>query len=168
MFQNYLQALSKEHTAVDSTLILAKDILIQHANQKHEKDPTCTSSSFSRLSEESAQNQEGLEQVALSVEFQDSMTQLHLKDKEVANIAETQDKGSATRMIDDGVDDINGCRKDGCEDHKFKEEAEQVKSAVEKYKLEQVQLKEQLLQELNQRKVIYTCSMDEFIVVSCC
>ena len=155
MFQSYLQALSKEHTVVDSTLIQAKDALIQHANQKQEKQLTLTD--FNNT-EESRPNQE---QVALSIgSLQDSMIQLHAK----GVTTESQDKSLATKTADDGVDGISGCREDnGCrkfkKDHMFGEEAEEMKSAVEKYKQEQVQLEEQLLQELNQREVI----MSEFI-----
>ncbi len=160
VFQNYLQALSKEHTVVDSTLIQAKDALIQHANQKQEEQST--PSSFNN-SEENRPNQKDLEQVALSIDvtgsLQDSMIQLHAKD-----ITESQDKSLMMKTADDGVDGISWCREDnGCRQFKkdqnlmFREEAEEMKSAVEKYKIEQVQLEEQLLQELNQREVI----MDE-------
>ena len=150
VFQNYLQALNKEHTVVDSTLIQAKDALIQHANQKQEEQLTLTD--FNNT-EESRPNQE---QVALSIgSLQDSMIQLHAK----GDTTESQDKSLVTKTADDGVDGIGGCREDnGCrkfkKDHMFGEEAEEMKSAVEKYKQEQVQLEEQLLQELNQREVI--------------
>jgi hypothetical protein len=147
VFQNYLQALGKEHTVVDSTLIQAKDALIQHANQKQEEQST--PSSFNS-SEENKPNQKGLEQVALSVDvtgsLQDSMIQLHAED-----ITESQDKNLVMKTAD-GIREDNGCRQFQ-KDHMFGEEAEEMKSAVEKCKVEQVQLEEQLLQELNQREV---------------
>lgn len=149
VFQNYLQALSKEHTVVDSTLIQAKDALI---HQKQEKQPTPTDFNDTK---ESRPNQE---YVALSFgSLQDSMIQLHAK----GNTTESQDKSLVMKTTDDGADGIreeNGYRKFK-KDHMFGEEAEEMKSAVEKYKQEQVQLEEQLLQELNQREVI----MGEFI-----
>ena len=134
---------------VDSTLIQAKDALI---HQRQEKQPTPTD--FNNT-EESRPNQE---HVALSFgSLRDSTIQLHAK----GNTTESQDKSLVMKTTDDGVDGIreeNGYRKFK-KDHMFGEEAEEMKSAVEKYKQEQVQLEEQLLQELNQREVI----MGEFI-----
>ena len=160
VFQNYLQALSKEHTVVDSILVQAKDVLMQHASQKQGKEPT-TSSSFS-CGEENAQNREDLEQVEISIDvtdsFQDGIVQLHIQDKEEVDIiTECQDISSAIKAVDGGVDDIGATREDSCrqfkDDYTSREEGEEVKSAVEKYQLEQVQLEEQLSRELNQREV---------------
>ena len=150
---------------VDNTLIQAKDVLIQHADHKQVKEST--SSNFNS-GEENAHNKGGLEQKETSVDmvdsFQDDIVQLHIQDtvqlhvqdkEEADTIAKSQDTSSAMKTVDGGLDDIS---EDGCrlfkEGHTFREEGEEVKSAMEKYKLEQVQVEEQLSKELNQREVM--------------
>lgn len=144
LFQNYLEILSSEHTAADVTLVEAHDAL----TQSHGSDsPPIGREQPNHLDPDSFQHQKG--ESRYDVDMQHDPVQLKEADMvKVGLNCETQP--SIEPYVGDGVISISV----------FKEEMEGVKTAVAKYRQDQLQLEEQLTKELQQREVEYLFSIE--------
>ena len=150
-FQNYLEILSSEHTAVDITLVEAHDTLMQSQGNQLSVHGTYSLPTVRELPNpldpDSFRHQEG--ESGYDADTQNDPVQLKKADVVKVGV-NCEAQPSIKPRVGDAVGSISV----------FKEEMEGVRNAVEKYRQEQLQLEEQLTRELQEREVQYLFSIE--------
>ena len=154
MFQDYLKTLNNEHREADNTLVEAQAALIRSQTDPIQIETSCQSVS----EQENSQNLvslENLEAIDLEREGGYSLSTCKIdcnttqNDRVQSGEADVFDDGQKS-CITYPIKSI-ASRVDGVSE--FKEETKEVKSIVENFELEKLQLEEELSREQSKREV---------------
>ena len=144
VFQDYLRTLSSEHKSVDMTVDEVKDVLV----------PTGCDQQDTSLASPQGDTGDAIEAADNSGVFD--------RESEVINPTQV---GQAQLNVD-GTSEGRSCLAGGTKRvDEFKEETLEVKTAMERYRMEQLLLEEKLSEEIHRKEVPLLCTFTVTVVM---